>query len=136
MVSFNKVILAGNLTKDPEMRYIPSGTPVASFRIAVNRRYKQGEELKDDVTFIDIVVFGKQAENCSQYLSKGDGVLVEGRLQERRWESEDGQKRNKYEVIAQNIRFMPKGKGASVAGTGSGTSSEGIEGGDLSDVPF
>ncbi|MBI5198904.1 MAG: single-stranded DNA-binding protein [Nitrospirae bacterium] len=136
MVSFNKVIMAGNLTKDPEMRYIPSGTPVASFPIAVNHRYKQGDELKDDVTFIDIVVFGKQAESCSQYLNKGDGVLVEGRLQQRRWESEDGQKRSKYEVVAQNVRFMPKGRGISETGTGSGTSSEGTEGGDLSDVPF
>lgn len=136
MVNFNKVIMAGNLTKDPEVRYIPSGTPVASFSIAVNRRFKQGDEWKEEVTFIDIVVFGKQAENCGQYLNKGAGVLVEGRLQQRRWESEDGQKRSKYEVIAQNIMFMPKGRGISETGSGSGTPSEGVEGGDLSDVPF
>ena len=108
MVSFNKVILIGNLTKDPEIRYTPSGIPVASFRLAVNHRYKQGEEFKEDVCFIDVVVFGKQAESCSQYLSKGSSVIVDGRLQERRWETEDGQKRSKHEVVAQTVRFLPK----------------------------
>lgn len=136
MVSFNKVIMVGNLTKNPEIRYIPSGTPVASFRIAVNHRYKQGDELKDDVTFIDIVVFGKQAESCGQYLNKGDGVLVEGRLQERRWEGENGQKRSKYEIVAQNIRFMPKGRGTSDVGSGEGEATSSTQNGELSDVPF
>ena len=108
MVSFNKVILIGNLTKDPEIRYTPTGTPVASFSIAVNRQYKQGEEKKEEVCYIDIVVFGKQAESCGQYLNKGNGVIVDGRLQQRRWETEDGQKRNKHEVVAQAVRFLPK----------------------------
>lgn len=108
MVSFNKVILMGNLTKDPEVRYTPKGNPVASFRIAVNHRYKQGDEVKDEVCFIDVVVFGKQAESCGQYLAKGRGVIVDGRLQERRWETEDGQKHSKYEVVAQSVRFMPR----------------------------
>ena len=129
MVNFNKVVMAGNLTRDPEIRYIPSGTPVVNFSIAINHRYRQGDELKNDVTFIDIVVFGKQAESCSQYLSKGDGVLVEGRLQQRRWDSEDGQKRSKYEVVAQNVRFMPKGDRAS-GGTSSGVT-EPAEGCDI-----
>src|SRR5512136_58530 len=106
MNSFNKVILLGNLTRDPEVRYIPSGTAVASFAIAVNRRYKQGNETKEEVSYIDIVVFGKQAENCGQYINKGDAILVEGRLQQRRWETEDGQKRNKVEVVAQSVTFM------------------------------
>ena len=108
MVSFNKVILIGNLTKDPEVRYTPTGTPVANFSIAVNRQYKQGEEKKEDVCYVDIVVFGKQAESCGQYLNKGNGVIVDGRLQQRRWETEDGQKRNKHEVVAQAVRFLPK----------------------------
>ncbi len=108
MTSFNKVILMGNLTKDPEIRYAPSGTAVASFRMAVNHRYKQGEEFKEEVCFIDVVVFGKQAESCGQYLNKGNGVIVEGRLQERRWETEEGQKRSKHEVVAQSVRFLPK----------------------------
>jgi single-strand DNA-binding protein len=108
VVSYNKVILIGNLTKDPEIRYTPSGTPVANFRLAVNHRFKQGEEYREDVCFIDVVVFGKQAENCGQYLGKGNSVIVEGRLQERRWETEDKQKRSKHEVVAQTVRFFPK----------------------------
>jgi len=116
MISYNKVILIGNLTKDPEIRYTPSGTPVASFRLAVNRRYKQGEEFKEEVCYIDIVVFGKQAESCGQYLNKGSGVIVEGRLQERRWEGEDGQKRSKHEVVAQTVRFLPRRQESAVGG--------------------
>jgi single-strand DNA-binding protein len=112
MTSFNKVILMGNLTRDPEVRFTPSGTPVANFRIAVNHRFKQGNEMRDDVCYIDIVVFGKQAEACGQYLNKGNGVIVDGRLQERRWETDDGQKRSKHEVVAQQVRFMPKRQGA------------------------
>ncbi len=108
MVGFNKVILIGNLTKNPELRYTPSGTPVASFGLAVNRRFRQAEDLKEEVCFVDIVVFGKQAEHCGQYLSKGNGVIVDGRLQQRRWETEDGQKRSKHEVVAQTVTFLPK----------------------------
>lgn len=111
MVSFNKVILLGNLTRDPEVRYTPNGVAVASFAIAVNRKYKQGEEIKDEVSYIDIVVFGRQAENCGQYINKGDSVLIDGRLQQRRWETEDGQKRSKVEVVAQTVSFMPKRTG-------------------------
>ena len=108
MAGFNKVILVGNLTRNPELRYTPNGTPVASFGLAVSRRFKQGDELREEVCFIDIVVFGKQAEHCGQYLSKGNGAIIEGRLQQRRWETEDGQKRSKHEVVAQTVTFMPK----------------------------
>jgi single-strand DNA-binding protein len=108
---YNKIILIGNLTKDPELRYTPQGTPVASFRLAVNHRYKQADEVKKETTFIDNVVFGKQAESCSKYLNKGSSVLVEGRLQERRWES-NGQQRSKFEVIAQSVRFLSKRGGS------------------------
>ncbi len=108
MTGFNKVILIGNLTKNPELRYTPSGTPVASFGLAVNRKFRQADELKDEVCYVDIVVFGKQAEHCGQYLSKGNGVIVDGRLQQRRWETEDGQKRSKHEVVAQTVTFLPK----------------------------
>jgi len=104
---YNKIILIGNLTKDPELRYTPNGAAVSTIRIAVNTRYKQGDENREETLFIDTVVFGKQAENCSEYLSKGSQVLVEGRLQERRWES-DGQQRSKFEVIAQNVRFLSR----------------------------
>ena len=108
MAGFNKIILMGNLTRDPEIRYAATGTPVANFGLAVNRKYRQGEELKEEVCFVDIVVFGKQAETCGQYLSKGNGALVEGRLQMRKFETKDGQKVTKHEVVAENIRFLSK----------------------------
>jgi single-strand DNA-binding protein len=107
---YNKVILIGNLTKDPEVRYTPQGTPVASFRLAVNQKYKSGDEMKQDTLFIDVVVWGKQGETCGQYLNRGSSALVEGRLQERRWESE-GQQRSKFEVVAQQVRFLSSKRG-------------------------
>lgn len=142
MSGFSKVILLGNLTRDPEIRYTPSGTAVASFALAINRRFKQGEENKEEVCYVDIVVFGKQAENCGQYLNKGDGVLIDGRLQQRRWETDDGQKRNKLEVVAQNVQFMPKRQGgaplpagpAPSGGSGKPEASGGYE--IEEDVPF
>lgn len=106
-MGFNKIILMGNLTRDPEVRYTPGGAPVTRFSLAVNHRYKQGGETKDEVCFIDVVIFGKQAETAGEYLLKGKGVLVEGRLQQRRWEAEGGQKRSKHEVLGQVIRFLP-----------------------------
>jgi single-strand DNA-binding protein len=109
MASFNKVILLGNLTRDPDVRYTPNGTAVANFSLAVNRKYKQGEETKEEVSYIDIVVFGKQAESCGQYINKGASVLIDGRLQQRRWDDKDsGAKRSKIEVVAQSVLFMPK----------------------------
>jgi len=113
VVAFNKVILIGNLTRNPELRYTPSGTPVANFGLAVNRKFKQADEAKEEVCYIDIVVFGKQAEHCGQYLNKGDGAIIDGRLQQRRWETDDGQRRSKHEVIAQSVTFLPKKQGSS-----------------------
>ena len=108
MASFNKVILMGNLTRDPEMRYTPSGSPVASFGLAVNRRYRQGEEQREEVCFVDISTFGRQAELAGEYLSKGRMVLIEGRLQYRTWEDQNGQRRNKLDVVAERVNFMPR----------------------------
>lgn len=146
MSGFSKVILLGNITRDPEIRYMPSGTAVASFALAINRRFKQGQEVKEEVSFVDVVVFGKQAENCGQYLNKGDAVLIDGRLQQRRWESEDGQKRTKLEVVGQNVQFMPKRQGGTPGHAGSGVNADRTEvpsGPDVSggaemeeDVPF
>jgi single-strand DNA-binding protein len=135
MVTFNRVILAGNLVRDPEIRYLPSGLSVTSFGIAVNSRYKQNNELKEDVSFFDIVVFGKLGENCAEYLSKGRPVLVEGRLRQRRWETE-GVKRSKIEVVADGVQFLggPKGSGAAEGGSG-GAPPQGAEGPD-EDIPF
>ena len=108
--SLNKTFLIGNLTRDPELRYIPSGTAVASFGLAVNRTYTNSDgEKVDDVCFIDIVAWNRLAEICGQYLTKGKPVFVEGRLQMNSWEQEDGKKRSKLKVIAQNIQFLSGG---------------------------
>jgi single-strand DNA-binding protein len=113
MANFNKVILLGRLTRDPELRYTPSGSAVINLGLAVSSPYKQGDEWKEDTCFIDVVVFGKRAESCNEYLSKGNPVLVEGRLRWRSWEGQDGQKRSKHEVFATNIQFVPRGSGYS-----------------------
>jgi single-strand DNA-binding protein len=134
MVTFNRVILAGNLVRDPEIRYLPSGLSVTSFGIAVNSRYKQNNELKEDVSFFDIVVFGKLGENCAEYLSKGRPVLVEGRLRQRRWESE-GAKRSKIEVVADGVQFLGSPRGAASEAGAGGSQPQGSEGPD-EDIPF
>ena len=110
MASLNRVFLIGNLTRDPELRYIPSGTAVATFTVASNRAYTlQSGEKKEDVCFVRVVVWAKRAELCGQYLSKGSPVFVEGRLQSRSWETPDGQKRSTLEVVALNVQFLGKG---------------------------
>jgi single-strand DNA-binding protein len=108
MASLNKVLLIGNLTKDPEIRYTPSGTPVANLRMAVNRTYKtKAGENKDETCFLTAVVWSKQAEICGQYLRKGSPLFVEGRLQSRSWDdAATGQKRSVMEVLAERIQFM------------------------------
>ena len=111
---YNKIILIGNLTKDPELKYTPQGTPVCNFRIAVNNRVKKDNDYVDQPLFIGVVTFGKRAESLGQYLAKGKGVVVEGRLQERRWES-DGQQKSIMEVVASDIKFLPKGGNSSGA---------------------
>jgi single-strand DNA-binding protein len=107
MASYNKVLLMGNLTKDPELRYTPQGTAVANLRLAVNRKYRsKDQELKEEVCFITAVVWNKQAETCNQYLHKGSSVFVEGRLQSRSWEDNTGAKRSVIEVRAERVQFM------------------------------
>jgi single-strand DNA-binding protein len=118
--SLNKVLLIGNLTRDPELRYVPSGTAVATFTLAVNRVYKgQDGEKKEEASFIRVVVWGRRAEVCGEYLAKGSPVFVEGRIQSRNWETQDGQKRSTVEVIADNVQFLRGGTGQG-AGEGSG----------------
>ena len=101
----------GNLTRDPELRFTSNGSALAKFGLAVNRKYKAGEEWKEEVCFVDITVWGKQAENCAEYLSKGRPVFIEGRLQFSTWETDDGQKRNKLEVVANTVQFLGQGGG-------------------------
>ena len=116
---FNKVIMVGNLAADPELRYTAQGTPVANLRLAVNSNVKSGDEWKEEVLFISVTVWGKQGESCSQYLSKGRQVLVEGRLQERSWE-QDGQKKYKMEIVANTVKFLGKKGDAPAGGSGEG----------------
>ncbi len=126
MADLNKVFLIGNLTRDPEMRSLSSGTSIASFGLATNRVYTaQNGEKKEEVCFVRVVVFGKQAEACGQYLSKGKPVFVEGRLQYRSWETE-GQKRNSLDVVAERVQFLGGRSGStSLTTTGSeGSSSQ------------
>jgi single-strand DNA-binding protein len=105
--SLNRVFLIGNLTRDPELRYVPSGTAVATFDIAVNRFYtSQSGEKKEETSFFRIVVWSRRAEVCAEYLTKGSPVLVDGRLRSRSWQTQDGQKRNTVEVVAQNVQFL------------------------------
>lgn len=111
MASLNKVLLIGNLTRPPELRYTPSGTAVADLRLAVNRNYTtQSGEKREEACFLTVVVWGKQAESCGEYLDKGSQVFVEGRLQTRDWESKDGQKRSVTEVVAERVQFMSRTK--------------------------
>jgi len=107
MANFNKVILIGNLTKDPELRYTPQGTAVVNLRLAVNTRFRdKAQELKEETCFVTAVVWNKQAETSNQYLHKGSPVMIEGRLQSRSWEDSSGQKRSVLEVRADRVQFL------------------------------
>ncbi|MFQ5715789.1 MAG: single-stranded DNA-binding protein [Nitrospinales bacterium] len=134
MANLNKVLLMGNLTRDPELRYISSGTAVTSFRMAINRKYKQGDEFKDEVCYVDVTVWAKQAENCAEYLSKGSAVFVEGHLRFNTWETDTGEKRNKLEVVANNVQFLSRAMSAGGKPSNVETPGPGSSGKD--DVPF
>ncbi len=122
MASFNRVILMGNLTADPEIRYTPSGTAVGDLRMAVNRKYKTADgETHEEACFVSVTVWGNQAENCEKYLSKGRPVLVEGRLKLDQWEK-DGQKFSKLSVVAQNVQFLGSAQSSEYSGNTAGSS--------------
>jgi len=116
MASFNRVILMGNLTRDPEVRYTPSGTAVSEVGLAVNRTWidKQTNQKKEEVTFVEVTLWGRQAEVAGEYLGKGRGVLIEGRLQFDQWDDkETGQKRSKLRVVGESMTMLPgRGDGA------------------------
>ena len=105
--NINRVVLVGNLTRDPELRHTPSGTPVCSLRLAVNTRRKdESGQWTDKPNYFDITVWGQQGENCAQYLSKGRPVAIDGRLEWREWEAQDGAKRQAVEVVAESVQFL------------------------------
>ncbi len=112
----NRVSLIGNLGKDPEIRYTPSGTAVGNLRIGVTERRKEGEEYKDQTEWVSVVVFGKTAENASKFLQKGRQVFIEGRLQTRSWEDKTGQTRYTTEVIASQLLFLGSAKDSPSSG--------------------
>ena len=122
MASLNKVLLMGNLTRDPELRHTPSGLAVADFGLAVNRQRKgQDGNRIDETTFVDLTAFGRQAEVMCQYLKKGRPVFVEGHLKLDQWTSQDGQKRSKLSVIIENFQFLDsQGPGGGGPGGGGG----------------
>ena len=147
MVSINRVVLAGNLTRDPELRFTQSGVPVCDFGIAVNQRRSDGEE---QAHFFDITAWRGLGETIANYKKKGDPILVEGRLQYRSWEAQDGSKRNKVDVVADNVQFLGR---AGDGGDGAGGQGGGRQGGggqrrqgsrddvdineeDFDDIPF
>lgn len=141
---YNRIVLVGRLTKDPDLRHTPSGKAVASFRLAVDRGRKD-QHGNSETDFINIIVWERQAETVSQYLNKGRLVLVEGRLQMRTYDTQDGQRRTVYEVVANAVRFMPDGRGSQDAPSpaappagdqGSGDFGYGYNPGDDDDVPF
>jgi single-strand DNA-binding protein len=119
MASFNRVILVGNLTRDPELRYIPSGSAVSDIALAVNDRVKKGDQWVDEVTFVDITLWGRTAEIANEYLSKGSPVLIEGRLKLDRWEK-DGQKHSKLKVTCDRMQMLGSRDGAGGSGGGGG----------------
>ncbi len=148
MASYNRVVLVGNLTRDPELRYIPSGTAVTEVGLAVNDRRKSSTgEWVDETTFVDVTLWARQAEVACQYLSKGSSVLIEGRLKLDTWESNEGQKRSKLRVVGERMQMLGGRQSAAtgarggpsddVAG-GGGYGSGGHDGPDIpeDDIPF
>ena len=127
MPNLNKVMLMGNLTRDPEMKYTPKGTAIASFGIAVNRNYTtEGGEKREEVTFIDLESFGRTAEIIGEYFKKGRPIFVEGRLKLDTWDDkQSGQKRSKLRVIVDSFEFLGSREGGAGGGGGGGGSSEG-----------
>jgi single-strand DNA-binding protein len=110
MASLNRIFLIGNLTRDPELRYIPSGQAVATLRMAVTERYRtKAGENREETLFIDVIVWGKSGENCAQYLKKGSPAFVEGRLRIREFEGRDGTKQRRTEVTAMRVQFLSRG---------------------------
>ena len=121
--NINRVVLVGNLTRDPELRHTPSGTPVCSLRLAVNTRRKdESGQWTDKPNYFDITVWGQQGENCAQYLSKGRPVAIDGRLEWREWEAQDGTRRESVEIVADSVQFLggrQEGEGAAYVPAGA-----------------
>lgn len=126
----NKAIIYGNLTRDPELKALPSGSKVCNFSIATNRTWKDQSGKKQESTdYHNIVFFGKQAEIIAQYMHKGNGMMVEGRITTRSWEGQDGKKNYRTEIVGENFQFGPKG------GSGASSTASSSSGSDAADMP-
>ena len=148
MANINRVVLVGNLTRDPELRHTPSGTAVCTLRIAVDTRRKDGStgEWTEKPNYFDITVWGNQGESCAQYLAKGRPVAIDGRLEWREWEAQDGSKRQAVEVVADSVQFLGgrDGGGGDSGGGGNefvpagagGSDADFGGGGSDDDIPF
>ena len=120
MANFNRVILAGNLTRDPQLSYTPSNTAVCEFGMATNRRWRDKDgNNKDEVCFVDLIAYGRTAEVINQYMSKGRPILVEGRLRFRQWTNKEGQNRSKLDVFVESFTFLGGGQGGGQARAGA-----------------
>jgi single-strand DNA-binding protein len=120
----NKAILYGNLTRDPELKNLPTGGQVASFGVATNRRVKKDEQWVDVAEFHNVVVFGRQAETCAQYLKKGSSALIEGRIQTRSWETPEKGKQYRTEIVAERVQFGSRASGSGAPSSGGSRASE------------
>ena len=143
--NINRVVLVGNLTRDPELRHTPSGTAVCSLRVAVNTRRKDNQtgEWTEKPNYFDVTVWGNQGESCAQYLSKGRPVGIDGRLEWREWEAQDGSKRQAVEIIADSVQFLggrqdAEGGQPQFVPSGAGAPAEGADFGSAADddIPF
>ena len=124
MASLNKVLLMGNMTRDPQLSYLPSQTPVVEFGLAMSRKYKkQDGTMAEDTCFVDCQLFGKRAEVVNKYFKKGEPIFVEGRLKFDRWQAQDGSTRSKLRVFVENFEFIGRGGGQGGQGGGYGESS-------------
>jgi len=129
VANFNKVILLGNLTRDVELRHTQGGQALAKFGMAINRKYTVNGEAKETTCFVDLTAWGRQAEVLSQYVKKGSQLFVEGRLDYSTWESPEGGKRSKLEVVVENFQFVGSGAGRGAGGGGGGEEGGGGGGG-------
>jgi len=139
MANFNKILLMGNLTRDPQLSYTPNQTPVVDFGLATNRRWTgQDGSQREETCFVDCRAFGRQAENINKYLSKGRLAFVEGRLTFDTWTAQDGTKRSRHRVTVENIQFMPRtgAAGDNQAAQSASTDSEVKQQRDEDDIPF
>ena len=136
MASLNKVLLIGNLTRDPDLRYTSAGTAVANLRLAVNRTFVVQGDKREETLFIDVVAWGKQAEACGEYLAKGSAIFVDGRLQSREYDAKDGGKRTVTEVVADTVQFLTRKPGVPPAASAGSEIAAGSAAGADDDVPF